>query len=107
MDVIARHNAADNGDVVFRANPTDDLANPTLDVTPKNLETIFGGPHHVITVIENAMFDFFVLHNHTLQKNEPQTYRAVHFSGEYDYSPLFALKLSRLEDGGFKPRRGY
>jgi hypothetical protein len=53
------------------------------------------------------MFALVVLHNHTLQKNEPKTYRAVHFSGEYDYSPLFALKRSRLDDGGFNPRRGY
>ena len=54
----------DNSHTIFRANPADNLTDPVPDITPKNLETIFGRPHNVIAVIENAVLAFVVLHKH-------------------------------------------
>ena len=71
VDVITRHNTTDNRNAIFRANPADDLANPTLDVATKHLETVLRRPHHMIAMVENAMFAFVISHDHTLQKNEP------------------------------------
>jgi len=49
----------------------DDFSNTVLQFTAKNLEAVFGDPNHMIAMIENAVFACVVLHDHTLQKNEP------------------------------------
>ena len=103
--MIARHNAADYVNTIFRANTPDNLAYTFLYITLQNLKSILRRPHHMITVIENTVLAFVVLHNHTLQKNEPQdpTGRFI-FLESMIIHITFALKLTRLKTGGLDQR---
>ena len=103
--MIARHNTADYVNTIFRANTPDNLAYTFLYITLQNLKSILRRPHHMITVIENTVLAFVVLHNHTLQKNEPQgpTGRFI-FLESMIIHITFALKLARLKTGGLDQR---
>ena len=72
MDVVGRHNTADNIDTVFTTNTADDFTDAPLDIASKNLEALLCRPDDVITVIENAMLASIIVHDHPLQKYEPQ-----------------------------------
>lgn len=95
--MIARYNTADYVNTIFRANTPDDLTHTFLYITAQNFKSILRRPHHMITVIENTVLAFVVLHNHTLQKNEPQdpTGRFI-FLESMIIHITFALKLARL-----------
>ena len=103
--MIARHNTADYVNTIFRANTPDNLAHTFLYITLQNLKSILRRPHHMITVIKNTVLAFVVLHNHTLQKNEPQgpTGRFI-FLESMIIHITFALKLARLKTGGLDQR---
>ena len=86
VHMVSGQNAIDNVDAIFCTNPPDDFPHPLANIAFENFVTVLCRPDDVITMIKNTMFAFFVLHDHTLQKNEPQALRAVHFSGEYGHS---------------------
>jgi hypothetical protein len=58
---------------VLTANLTNDLPNPQSDVVMQNFVAIFGDPNQMITMVIGGVLAFVVLHDHTLQKNEPPT----------------------------------
>ncbi len=84
MDVVGRHNTADNIDTVFTTNTANDFTDAPLDIASKNLEAILCRPDDVTTVIEIAMLDSIVVHS-----------CSVH------------AEANPSEDGGFAPMRGY
>ena len=49
--------------ISFGANLTDDLPYAPLNGAFQHLEAIFGDPNHMIAVVKNGMFAFFILHD--------------------------------------------
>ena len=69
--MVTGQNPVDNVDAVFGAHLADDVPDPQTDVPPQHLETVLRRPHQMIAVIKYAMLACVVLHDHSLQKNEP------------------------------------
>ena len=105
MNVVARNDTADNRDIIFRANTSDNFTDPTLDIPSKHLEAVLGRPHHMITMIENAVFAFIIVHDHTFQKNEPQAQPSGSFFWKVWSFISIRAEAMPSEDGGFKPEK--
>ncbi|SNZ18930.1 hypothetical protein SAMN06265368_2007, partial [Cohaesibacter gelatinilyticus] len=71
MDMIERKCSMDDFHPVLRTNLSQNLSHTQSYIANQDLVAILGRPDQVITMVENAMFAFVVLHDHTIQKNEP------------------------------------
>ena len=60
--MITGYNATDYIHAIFRADPADNLTDTLLNISLQNLVTIFRRPHDMITMIENAVLAFILLH---------------------------------------------
>ena len=73
MYAITRQHALDDLNPVLGTNLPNDLPHAQPNIASQFLEPVFGDPHQMIPMVKSAVLAFVVLHNHTLQKNEPKS----------------------------------